>query len=491
MSDTHAFAWTLLLTAMVGVAALLSNRLTQYLRVPAPALMLAAAAVARLLLPDVSGPPEQTVDRLVTVALVLILLDGGMGIGWSAFRGAARPIALVGVVGTFLTAVAVAAFLHLVVGIDWFPALLVATAVSPTDPAVVFSVLGQREVSGRSGVILEGESGANDPVGIALMVSLVAAGELSVGAVGSVTGEFLLQMAVGAAVGVVGGRGLLLFMRRVPLPAEGLYPLRTVAGALALFGVATLAHGSGFLAVFVAGILIGDARAPYKREIEHFHSGLSSLAEIVAFVVLGLTVDLEVLARPDVWIPGLAVAVVLTCVIRPLLIGPLLAGTGLGSHEKKFVMFAGLKGAVPLLLGTYIVAAGVPGAERLYGIVVVVVIFSVVVQGSLVPGVARLLRVPMRQVEPEPWSLGVRLRDEPNGVHRLTVAAESAADGHRIADLSLLPENAWVSFVVRSGRLVPVTAETVLQAEDEALVLGDPGIAEELHAVFEEPADGS
>jgi cell volume regulation protein A len=488
MSDTYTFAGLLLVTAVVGVAAVLSNRLTQLLRLPAPVLMLVTAAVALKLFPDLHTPPEQLVDRLVTVALVFILFDGGMGIGWSKFKAAARPIAVVGIAGTFLTTAGVALFLHLVVGLEWYAALLVGTAVAPTDPAVVFSVLGQREVSGRSGTILKGESGANDPVGIALMASLLSAGSLSGNAFAQIAGEFALQMFVGAAVGVLGGKALLWFMRHVPLPGEGLYPLRTLACALALFGVATLAHGSGFLAVFVAGILIGDARAPYKREIEHFHSGLSSLSEIVAFVVLGLTVDLDALAHPDVWVPGLALGVVLAAVIRPLIVGPLLAGSGLRNNEKGFLMFAGLKGAVPILLGSYILGGAVPDAHRLYGIVVVVVVFSVVVQGSLVPTVARVLWVPMREVEPEPWTLGVRLRDEPNGVHRLTVSRGSAADGRRIADLSALPEGAWVSFVVRSGRLVPVSAETVLQVADEALVLGDSSFAPELRAVFEEAA---
>ena len=484
MSDTYSYAGLLLLTAAVVVVAVLSNRLTERVRIPAPALMLAAAAIAVKAVPTLHAPPEQTVERLVTVALIFILFDGGMSIGWPRFRAAARPIAVVGVAGTFLTAAAGALFLHLVVGLDWYPALLVATAVAPTDPAVVFSVLGQREVSGRSGTILEGESGANDPVGIALMASLLTAGGLSGGAFAHVAGEFGLQMAVGALVGVVGGKALLWFMRRIPLPGEGLYPLRTVAYALALFGVATLAHGSGFLAVFVAGILIGDARAPYKREIEHFHSALSSLGEIVAFVVLGLTVDLADLTHADVWIPGLALAVVLAFVIRPVVVGPLLAGTGLRRNEKAFVLFAGLKGAVPILLGSFLLAEHVTDARRLYSIVIVVVVFSVVVQGSLLPTVAKSLGVPMRVVEPEPWSLGVRLRDEPNGVQRLAVAKGSAADGKTIAELSTLPEGAWISFVVRAGQLVPVSADTRLRANDEVLVLADPDVADQLRAVF-------
>ncbi|MGI8882236.1 MAG: cation:proton antiporter [Jatrophihabitans sp.] len=487
MSDARSFAIDVALTAGVGLVAVLSNRLTERVRVPAPALVLVAAAIVVKVIPDLHAPPEQTVERLVTVALICILFDGGMHIGWRRFRKAAGPIASIGVAGTFLCTAGVALLLHYAIRIDWYPAVLVATALAPTDPAVVFSVLGQREIAGRSGTILEGESGANDPVGIALMASLIAAGELSAGAFGHVAWEFLLQMGVGAAIGLVGGRLLLVFMRRVPLPSEALYPLRTLACAAALFGIAVVAHGSGFLAVFVAGIVIGDARAPYKRETELFHSALASLGEIVAFVVLGLTVDLRVLAQADVWIPGLVVSVVLAFVIRPLLAGPCLIPARLRRNEQAFVLFAGLKGAVPILLGSLILAAHLPNAERLYGIIVVVVVFSVVVQGSLLPSVAEWLHIPMRTVEPEPWALGVRLRDEPNGVHRLTVARGSIADGQTIADLDELPEDAWISFVVRAGQIVPVSKNTALQPDDEALVLADADREAELRAIFGVP----
>lgn len=486
MQDPSAFGLLVLTTGAAGLAAVLSNRLSQRVRVPAPALFLAAAAIAVAVVPGLESPPEKTVERLVTVALICILFDGGMHMGWPRFRAAAAPIALVGVLGTFVTVGAAAAFVHVTLGLSWYVSLLIATAVAPTDPAVVFSVLGQREVEGRSGTILEGESGANDPVGIALMASLLAAGSLSGSAFAEIGAEFALQMAVGAAAGLVGGRGLLWFMRHVPLPNEALYSLRTLAFVLALFGATTLAQGSGFLAVFLAGIVVGEARAPYKREIERFHGALAGLAEIVAFVVLGLTVSLEVLTRTDVWVPGLALALVLAVVIRPLLVGPLLLPARLTRNENAFVLFAGLKGAVPLLLGSFLLTADVADAPRLYGIVVVVVVFSVVLQGGLVPTAARLLRLSMRQLEPEPWSLGVRLSDEPDGVHRLTVAPGSAADGRTLAELTALPEDVWVSFVVRQGQLVTVRGDTVLQSGDEVLVLAAPAS----RAVLEESFEG-
>jgi len=484
MSDTYTFAWLVLLVAGVGLVALLSNRLTERIKIPAPLLVLVAAAIAVNAIPDLHEPPERLVERLVTVALICILFDGGLNMGWSRFRSAAAPIAITGVLGTFLTAAAAATFAHYAVGLSWYLALLVATAISPTDPAVVFSVLGQREVQGRSGTILEGESGANDPVGIALMASLISAGDLSTGAFGHIAGQFLLQMCVGAAIGVVGGRLVLWFIRAVPLPSEGLYPLRTLACAFILFGAATLAHGSGFLAVFVAGILLGDERAPYKREIERFHTALASLGEIVAFTVLGLTVDLHELGKTDVWVPGLVIGAVLAVVIRPVFVGLCLIPARLRPNERNFVLFAGLKGAVPILLGGFILAAHVAQAARLYGIVVIVVAFSVLVQGSLVPAVAGWMRLPMRTSAPEPWALGVRLAGEPEGVHRFTVAAGSAADGRRIDDLRDFPEGAWITLVVRNSQPLPVRGNTTLRADDQLIITADSGLDEALAATF-------
>lgn len=484
MTETLRYALIILFCSAVGLVAVLANRLTERVKIPVPLLVLVGAAVAVHAVPAVQSPSEPTVERVITIALVLVLFDGGMHIGPSRFRAAVVPILSLGVVGTALTAAGAALVVHYAFGIGWFPAVLVATAVAPTDPAVVFSVLGKREIRGRSSTILEGESGANDPVGISLMSSLIFAGGLSAAGFADVGTQFALQMVVGLAVGVIGGRALLVFMRRVALPSEGLYSLRTLASCLMLYGIATLAHGSGFLAVFVAGIVIGDARAPYKPEIKRFHAALAGLAEIVAFAFLGLTVDINVLAHPDVWIPGVALGVALTLVIRPLAVGSCLVPVRLQRNERVFIMFAGLKGAVPILLGELLRAAHVPDAERLYGIVVVVVIFSVLVQGSSVPGVANLLRLPMRTVETQPWEIGVRLADEPHGAHRFSVAKGSAAEGYTVEGLGDRVGDIWVSIVVRTTGLVPVRGDTKLQAGDEVVILADPELHDTLAELF-------
>jgi len=278
-------------------------------------------------------------------------------------------------------------------------------------------------------------------------------------------------------------------MHKLPLPNGALYPLQTLLAAGAIFGIATLAHGSGFLAVFVAGILVGDLRAPYKLEIERFHASLASLAEIVAFILLGFTVSIATLVHDGSLLAGLGLAALLAVVVRPLLVGVTLLPIRLGWGERLFVMWSGLKGAVPILLGTYILTAGVPDAHRLYDIVVVVVAFSVIVQGGLVPTAARWTGVPMRVVDPEPLSLGMRFREQPTGLNHYQVGPGSAADGTSVVDLPL-GESSWISMINRSGRLVPVRPETVLQAGDEVLLLAEATDVDQLRTVFTEPTRG-
>ncbi len=389
MAEVTGFGLAVGVVALALYVAVLSNRLSAWIRVPAPALFLVAAAAVAYVATPLSALPVVIVQRVVTVALIIILFDGGMGLGWRRFRAGAVPIALLGVVGTVLTTAAIALFAGTLLGFPWRAAVLLGAALAPTDPAVVFSVLGRREISGRSGAILEGESGVNDPVGIAVMISLLAATGAGRGLL-----EFTVEMAVGLVIGLLGGWVLLVFIRRFPLPSEGLYPVRLLAGAGVLYGLAAVVHGSGFLAVFVAGILLGDARGPYQPESKQFLSALGHLGEIVAFVYLGLTVSLRSL--PPAWAVGLLLAVVLTLVIRPVVIGALLLPARLRTGERLFIAWCGLKGAVPILLGTFLLTSAVPDASRLYHIIVVVVTFSVVVQGGLVPAVARWCRVPMR-----------------------------------------------------------------------------------------------
>jgi potassium/hydrogen antiporter len=483
-SEVETFGIPLLLAGLTGMAAVTSNRLSGRLNVPAPAFFLVCAAIASDLWVRLGGTPARSVEDVVTVALVVVLFDGGMQMGLDSFKTEIGATLWLGVTGTVVTAGAMAVLAHEIAGFGWRLALLLGTAVAPTDPAVVFSVLGRREISGRAAVLLQGESGANDPVGIALMLALLGATGSAADITLHVLTTFVVEMLVGCAIGLIAAKLLLLVMRRIPLPSEGLYSPRVLAWVLATYGLATVLHGSGFLAVFVAGIVIGDEPAPYKREIERFHGSLASLAEIVAFIMLGLTVSLRDVGARSAWSDGLVLAVLLVLVVRPVLVGLVTLPIRLGLGERLFLLWTGLKGAVPILLGMFMVSSRIAGADRAYDVIFVVVGFSVAVQGGLVPFIVRKLRIPVRIVEPEPWSLGVRFSSEPEGLHNFRVAPGSPADGTKIGKLAK-GRVAWVSAIVRDGHLVTADADTMLQPDDEVAVLAEPESAEELTKLFE------
>ena len=475
MSDPIGFGLAVLIVATAIIAAVFGGKLSGWLRFPAPALFLAAAAVAALFLPPLGISSRHWGEEIVSVALIFILFDGGLHIGWRRFRSAAGSIAWIGVAGTAVSAAAIAVCAHLFFGLAWTPSLLLGAALSPTDPAVVFSVLGGKEITGRAGTILEGESGANDPVGIALLTSLVAASGSGLDAVGSGLAEFGLQMVVGAAVGLVGGVGLAAMARRVRLDNQAMHAVLITAAAVAIFGVAAALHGSGFLAVFIAGILFGDVRAPYKREIEQFNSGLAGLAEIVAFIVLGLNVDLREAVQPRDLLMGIAIAVILIVVIRPMLVGLVAWPIRLARGERGFILAAGLKGAVPVLLGLFILDTRRPEADLVFAVIFIVVLVSVAFQGGLVPYLARRFGVPMSTAPQRPWSLDVRFTEEPHGLQRHVVAAGSSADGRTIAELGV-GDRAWISMISRAGKHLPVRNTTRLRAGDVILTQIDEDV---------------
>ncbi len=397
MSEIADFGLIVLFVSGIVSVALLSNKVSERFPIPAPAIFLLAAAVTVHFWPSLGRKLSVLdVERLAVVALIVILFDGGMRVGWKRFRVAAVPITVLGVFGTFTTAALVALAGRYLFDFSWTGAGILGAALAPTDPAVMFSVLGKREVGGRTGTILEGESGVNDPVGIALMLGMIEFATHADASFWVVVREFALQMSIGLAIGVAGAWVVLQSIRRIELANPALYPLRNLAAAGVIYGVAAVAHGSGFLAVFVAGILIGDADYPWRREVERFHTSLASLAEVVVFIGLGLTVH-EVNLEP-VWQDAILIALVLAFLARPLGIAPFLAPLHLRRGERLFVMWSGLKGAVPILLASFALLEHVAGSERIYGIVFVVVAFSVIVQGGTVPFAARRLGVPMRLV---------------------------------------------------------------------------------------------
>jgi cell volume regulation protein A len=390
---------TILLVVSGGLVLAIGVRLlASRLGIPTAGLLLVSAALASDLVDRLSTILSfEDVQRIATLALVVILFEGGSKIGLRRFRGAAAPILALGIVGTFATAGLLMLAAHYVLGLSWTASSLIGAALAPTDPAVTFSVLAGKEVEGRSGTILEGESGFNDPVGIALMIGMIELATHSDASGWSVLWEFLREMGVGLAVGVAGAAAIAAVIRWAPFPDRILYPVAIILMVGTIYGAATVARGSGFLAVFVAGILVGDIRFEARRAVRAFNAALGELGELAAFVALGLTVDLAFIGDEGLWWRGLLIAVLLGFVVRPLAVGPLVSAIDLTWGERGFIVWSGLKGAVPILLASLAVVAGAEYARETYGIVFVVVLFSVVVQGSLVPTVARRLGVPLEE----------------------------------------------------------------------------------------------
>ena len=335
MSEITDFGTIVLLVSTGLFLAVLGMRVADRISLPNAAIfLLVTGLLAASIEPLRDALSIKVVERIGVIALIVILFDGGLHIGVARFRRSAAPILALGVVGTFATAGVVAVAAHYLLDFSWITAGLIGAAIAPTDPAVTFSVLGGREVRGRAGTILEGEAGTNDPVGIALMIGMIELATEEGGSFSIVLTEFATEMAVGLVVGVGGALLLLPVMRRVRLTSPPLYPIRVLAGAGMIYGVASVAHGSGFLAVFVAGILLGDVAAPRKGEIETFHSSLAVLAEIGAFAALGLSVGYSDLDEAAVWGEGIVLALVLAFVARPLAVAPLLAPVRLQRGEK-------------------------------------------------------------------------------------------------------------------------------------------------------------
>jgi potassium/hydrogen antiporter len=472
MPEITDYATLILLVAGGFALAALSTRITGRVPIPAPAIFLLAAAVASDLWPRLYDEVDtRTVERIAVGALIVILFNGGLEIGWRKIQGALAPILSVGLLGTFATAGLVALFCHAALGMGWTVAGLVGAALAPTDPAVTFAVLGRREVRGRSGTILEGEAGFNDPAGIALMLGMIELATHDDATAWVIGREFLVEMVVGAAFGLVGARLLAPAIRAMRLPSEGLYPVLALVAAAVLYAITTLAHGSGFLAVFLLGLQLADQRLPFKGEIERFQTSLATLAELVVFVALGLTIHLDQLSTRD-WLEGIAIGAVLGLVIRPVVVAATLARADLSRPEKAFIAWSGLKGAVPVLLAAFALLGHVDDGARIYNIVFIVVLVSVIGQGTFVPLVADRLRIPMRLRERLPWELTVRVGEEPSHVAEHLVEPGSAWDGTTLDDLPLA-DDAWITLVVRDGAAIKPDGGLRLRAGDRVLLLGE------------------
>ena len=409
--------------------------------------------------------------RVGTTALVLILFDGGLNTPSSSAREVLAPAAVLATFGVLATAGLVAVAAHLF-GLGWPMALLLGAIVSSTDAAAVFSVLtasGTR-LRRKVGLTLEVESGLNDPMAVILTTALTAG--LAAGttpSVGALALDVLLEMAIGAVAGYAIARLGRLLILRVHLPAAGLYPAFTLAMACLSFGLTTLLHGSGFLAVYVTGMTLGSGALPHAVGIRRVHDALGWLSQVLMFLLLGLLVFptrlLQVAAL------GLTLALFLAFVARPVVAMLCLAPFRYRWRDSAYVGWVGLRGAVPIVLATIPVMADVPGAHVLFDIVFFIVVIGALVPGATVPWATRLLRVESGAPPPPVTMIEVDAR-APRGdeLRAYFVSDQLAVAGATLAEIPF-PEGTAVSMLERGGALIAPSGATRIEPGDYVYVI--------------------
>ena len=431
--------------------------------------------------------------RFGTVALVLILFDGGLNTPMASVRKVLRPAGLLATLGVIGTGAILAAGAY-AIGFSWPHALLLGAVVSSTDAAAVFAVLRGSGVNlqRRVGTLLEIESGLNDPVAVILTSALTAylvAGGAAADAtiIPRIAGTIGVELVVGALAGWGIGRGSRWVLTRLGLVAGGLYPVLTLAVAMLAYAIPTLFHGSGFLSVYVAAVVLGDGDLPYRPGLRRVHDALAWLGQIVMFIVLGLLVFPTRLL--DVAAVGTGLGLFLAIVARPVAVGLVLLPFGYRWRELLYVSWVGLRGAVPIVLATVPVLAGAPGAERLFDIVFFIVVVNTLIPGATVPWLTRKLGL-ISDEPPTPRAvLEIESTMELQGeLLSFYIDEALAVSGVPLAELPF-PDSAAATLIVRDRQLIAPRGHTTLEPGDHIYVLTGPEDRAILQLMFGRPEE--
>lgn len=407
------------------------------------------------------------------VALVFILFAGGLDTEWASVRPILWHGVALSTLGVGLTAGFVAWFAVRILEFSLLEGLLLGSIVSSTDAAAVFAVLRSRNVGLKDPVkpLLELESGSNDPMAVFLTIGFVSLLTSKDASLIDLLPMFLLQMPVGALLGWIMGKGMVLAINKLRLEYDGLYPVLSLSLVLFTYGVTDALGGNGFLAAYIAGLIMGNSSFVHKASLIRFHDGLAWLMQITMFLALGLQVF------PSRIVPvigvGLLVSLFLMIVARPLSVFLTLAFTRLSLREKALTSWVGLRGAVPIILGTFPLVAGVPKADMIFNMVFFIVLTSVLLQGTSLPLVARWLGLESPLASTPEYSLQLERPDSIKaGLAEITISPMSAAVGKQMVELSL-PKQVVIMMIGRNKHAFIPTGRSILKAHDTLLVFAD------------------
>jgi cell volume regulation protein A len=403
------------------------------------------------------------------VALALILFEGGLNAGFGEIRPVLKPIISLAFLGTLITAAICGLAATWLFGFTLLEGLLLGAIISSTDGAAIFAMLRGSSLKRKLARTLEGEAGMNDPVAVLLVVGFIDWIEQPGYGVWDMVWLFAREVTIGVALGAVVGVAAVWAFKRVQLATPGLYPVASIATAALAFGAADTLHGSGFLAVYLAGLVLGSATIPARHTITAFHQGMAWIAQLAMFLVLGLLVFPSQFG--DIAVEGTVLALVLALVARPL--AALVATLGpFDLRDRAVLGWAGLRGAVPVVLATFPVIAGIHDSREFFNIVFFAVLLSTVLQGATIEPVARWLGATSKIVPLATSALTETGTIRQLGADAIEVAAApgDALVGHRIRDLGL-PRAAIVNVIVRDGQAIPPRGSTRIEAEDRLHVL--------------------
>jgi cell volume regulation protein A len=406
------------------------------------------------------------------IALAVILAEGGLTTRWKTVRPVLPFAAVLSTLGVAVSVGVVAGAALLLLGVDVRLAIILGGVVSSTDAAAVFSVLRRLQLRDRLRATLEAESGFNDAPVVVLVV-LASSPEWGSAGVASTLALVCYELAAGVVIGLVLGRLGALLLARAALPSAGLYPLATVGLAMLAFTTGNAAHASGFLSVYVAGLVLGNVRLPHRRAVLGFAASLALLAEAGLFILLGLLVSPSRL--PGALVDALVIGAAATFLARPLAIVLSALPFRVPWREQVFLSWAGLRGAVPIVVATIPVTAGIANATRVVDVVFVLVVVYTLVQAPTLPLLGRLLRLVDRG-KPTDLEVETAPLDEMGAdLLQLRIREQSQLRGVRVSELRL-PEGAQVTLVVRKGQSLVPGPDTQLRTGDSLLVVATSGV---------------
>ncbi len=411
--------------------------------------------------------------QIGTIALILILFDGGLNTSLSLVRGQARAATVLATLGVAGTAALLALAARLL-GLDWGESLLLGAVVSSTDAAAVFAVLrgGGLNLSKRVGTTLELESGVNDPMAVILTLGVIEV--LGGNRLNGIALVFAvpLQLLIGLAIGVLLGYGMRGLLRKIRLTTVGLYPVLTLALSLVSFGLTTLAGGSGFLAVYTSGLVLGNGPIPYRAGLVRIHDAVAWLSQISMFLALGLLVFPSQLL--EVAGVGLALGLLMAFVARPLVVALCLLPFRFPAKEIGYIGWVGLKGAVPIILSTFPVLTGVPGAERIFNLVFFVVVVNWIIPGATIRWVTRRLQLEAPETPNPLAALEIHSTRLLNGELMSFFVSEPLAVCHVPVGKIPFPPGSSAVLLVRGEQLIAPRGSTVLRPGDHVYVFCRP-----------------